>query len=152
MFHEKLGLMYDADGNVIAFSGSMNETANAFENNYESIDVFTSWMSEADRVKLKETAFDSLWNNRADGLEVSEFNVSQVEDMSDTVPKPIFNVLQNAFENIRYLYNNPGSLCGVPTGLNIAVNAAKSGKTVAVFSLEMSSAQLGNRLLSALAK
>lgn len=25
MFHEKLGLMYDADGNVIAFSGSMNE-------------------------------------------------------------------------------------------------------------------------------
>lgn len=42
MFHEKLGLMYDANGNVIAFSGSMNESFNAFENNYESIDVFTS--------------------------------------------------------------------------------------------------------------
>ena len=27
MINEKLGLMYDADGNVIAFSGSMNESA-----------------------------------------------------------------------------------------------------------------------------
>ena len=42
MFHEKFGLMYDAENNVIAFSGSMNESLNAFKNNYESIDVFMS--------------------------------------------------------------------------------------------------------------
>lgn len=37
MFHEKLGLMYDAEDNIIAFSGSMNESANAFTKNYEAI-------------------------------------------------------------------------------------------------------------------
>lgn len=70
MFHEKLGLMYDAENNVIAFSGSMNESFNAFKNNYESIDVFTSWTNDADRVKAKEVAFDSLWNNREHGVKV----------------------------------------------------------------------------------
>ena len=54
MFHEKLGLMYDCDGNVIAFSGSMNESANAFTTNYEAIDVFTSWTQDADRVYTVE--------------------------------------------------------------------------------------------------
>ena len=43
MFHEKVGLMYDAENNIIAFSGSMNESANAFMTNYEAIDVFASW-------------------------------------------------------------------------------------------------------------
>lgn len=53
MFHEKLGLMYDYDGNIIAFSGSMNESANAFTTNYEAIDVFASWTQDADRVYIK---------------------------------------------------------------------------------------------------
>ena len=47
MFHEKMGLMYDADNNVIAFSGSMNESFNAFRQNYEAIDVFTSWTNDS---------------------------------------------------------------------------------------------------------
>ena len=70
MFHEKLGLMYDAANNIIAFSGSMNESLNAFNNNYESIDVFKSWTHDADRVKAKEAAFDSLWNNHEHGVKV----------------------------------------------------------------------------------
>jgi len=37
--------MYDQNNNIIAFSGSMNETENAFINNYEIVDVFTSWRS-----------------------------------------------------------------------------------------------------------
>ena len=91
----------------------------------------------------------------------------------------IADVLKTSLENIQHLYNNPGALRGVPTGLadlekvlnglhksdlillaarpsmgktalalNMAVNAAKAKKTVAVFSLEMSSEQLGTRLLS----
>lgn len=40
MYHEKLGLIRDSDGNVIAFSGSMNESENALSANYETIDVF----------------------------------------------------------------------------------------------------------------
>ena len=40
MFHEKMGLMTDTENNMIAFTGSMNESKNAFSHNYESIDVF----------------------------------------------------------------------------------------------------------------
>lgn len=73
MFHEKLGIVYDAERNIIAFSGSMNESANAFFNNYEAIDVFTSWTHDADRVAIKEVAFDSLWKGNEHGVKVLEF-------------------------------------------------------------------------------
>ena len=74
MFHEKFGLMYDSEGNVIAFSGSMNETANAFCANYESIDVFTSWNGDAKRVSQKQAAFEAMWKNCAQGIIVADFS------------------------------------------------------------------------------
>lgn len=73
MFHEKLGLVYDESGNVIAFSGSMNETANAFYKNYESIDVYTSWGIDGDRVADKQSAFSAMWGDYEPGLKVFEF-------------------------------------------------------------------------------
>lgn len=73
MFHEKLGIVHDAAENVIAFSGSMNESANAFFNNYESIDVFTSWSHDAGRVAMKEAAFDLLWKGTERGVKVLDF-------------------------------------------------------------------------------
>ena len=73
MFHEKLGLMYDSDGNVVAFSGSMNETANAFYRNYEAFDVFTSWSEDAERVRSKQAAFTAMWQNTEPGINVVEF-------------------------------------------------------------------------------
>ena len=73
MFHEKLGLMYDSSNNVIAFSGSMNESDNAFHRNYEAIDVFTSWSNDADRVRDKESAFNALWGDYEPGIIVQDF-------------------------------------------------------------------------------
>lgn len=72
LYHEKLGLMYDNENNVIAFSGSMNETENAFINNYEIVDVFTSW-EDKDRVEIKERAFDKLWDNNDPSAVICEF-------------------------------------------------------------------------------
>ena len=73
MFHEKLGLMYDSDGNIIAFSGSMNESANAFTSNYEAIDVFASWTQDADRVYTKQSAFNAMWEDYEPSIRVIEF-------------------------------------------------------------------------------
>lgn len=72
LYHEKLGLIYDNENNTIAFSGSMNETENAFVNNYEIVDVFTSW-EDNDRVSIKEKAFDKLWNNEDSSALICEF-------------------------------------------------------------------------------
>ncbi len=73
MFHEKLGLMYDDKDNIIAFSGSMNESANAFINNYEAIDVFTSWSEEKSRVFSKVSVFDNMWNDSEPSIRVLDF-------------------------------------------------------------------------------
>lgn len=80
MYHEKMGLIEDADGNVVAFSGSMNESATAMSINYETIDVFRSWgdENEAERVKLKQNAFCSIWNDGEPNIKVIEFpSISQ---------------------------------------------------------------------------
>ncbi len=75
MYHEKMGIMEDQEGNRIAFSGSMNESGNSLTNNYETIDVFRSWMSpfEAERVEMKANAFASIWRNEEEQMEVLEF-------------------------------------------------------------------------------
>lgn len=72
IYHEKLGIIYDNNGNKVVFTGSLNETSNALKINYESIDVFTSW-NDRERVEDKEKAFCSIWENRENGLEVLEF-------------------------------------------------------------------------------
>lgn len=78
MFHEKMGLMYDKNHDVIAFTGSMNESKCAFSHNYESIDVFTSWGPDADRVDAKENAFNAMWNDYEPHIRVMEFpNISK---------------------------------------------------------------------------
>ena len=75
MYHEKMGLIRDAEGNVVAFSGSMNESATAMLVNYETIDVFRSWgdQSEKDRVALKQNAFISIWQDTEPNIHVLEF-------------------------------------------------------------------------------
>ena len=74
IFHEKVGIMIDAEGNRVAFTGSMNETYSGLLLNYEAIDVFCSW-NEGDeqRVEKKEFAFDNLWSNLDDTMDVIPF-------------------------------------------------------------------------------
>ena len=73
MFHEKMGLMTDMDNNTIAFTGSMNESKNAFSHNYESIDVFCSWTHDKERVFKKEDVFNAIWNDREPGIKTINF-------------------------------------------------------------------------------
>ena len=148
-FNEKMGLMYDAEGNIIAFSGSMNESANAFTKNYDSIDIFTSWTKDFDRVNSKEAEFDSLWNDKVKGVNVSDFDFTKIKSVSydemakiktpekffaeDYEEKPLqsgveslWTVVNRAFERIQHVHNHPNELTGVPTGL-IELNKITNG-------------------------
>lgn len=73
MYHEKMGIMNDIEGNAVAFSGSMNESENAFSANYESFDVFCSWTNERERVFQKQMAFQAIWNDYEPGVETIDF-------------------------------------------------------------------------------
>lgn len=100
MYHEKMGLIEDEEGNVVAFSGSMNESATAMSINYETIDVFRSWgdQNEADRVRLKQNAFFSIWNDSEPNIKVLEFpSISQALIDKYKKAPPNFNVDKEQF-------------------------------------------------------
>lgn len=73
MYHEKMGIITDAEGNRVAFAGSMNESATAMTLNYETIDVYCSWTDEEDRVIAKENAFASIWNDTEPNIKIIDF-------------------------------------------------------------------------------
>lgn len=72
MFHEKIGLFIDENENKVAFSGSLNESDNAFSKNFESIQVFKSW-EEPKRLAIIEGNFERLWEDKTNTLEVYDF-------------------------------------------------------------------------------
>lgn len=74
LYHEKIGVFADHDGNKVAFSGSSNETASAFVDNFESIEVFRSWeSSDKDRVSRISSDFASLWAGDTPNIELFDF-------------------------------------------------------------------------------
>lgn len=72
MFHEKIGLFVDEYGNSVAFSGSLNESDNAYTNNFESVQVFRGW-KEQKRVSIIEDDFNRLWENKTKSLSIYDF-------------------------------------------------------------------------------
>lgn len=77
IYHEKIGIFTDADGDGVAFTGSQNETVGGLVENFESIDVFCSWVDQQ-RVDRKTKEFDALWDDRTTNLAVVDFTaVSQ---------------------------------------------------------------------------
>ena len=73
MYHDKVGIISDANGDTIVFAGSANESATALlpTHNYESIDVFPAWRPELEDYHAPHRAsFERLWENRSRGTVV----------------------------------------------------------------------------------
>lgn len=121
IYHEKLGLMEDQNGNIVAFSGSMNESKTAIRKNYESIDVFCSWNDkDSDRVREKKQAFDAIWNGYESGIEVLEF-----PEVSDEIIRkykrntvPDFSIDENEFGDAATNYRKQGLGARIPKEYN----------------------------------
>ena len=71
IYHEKNGLFFD-DDDFVAFTGSLNESRNAFENNRECIEVYASW-SDKKRADGKHAHFEAIWNSTDAGVIVYSF-------------------------------------------------------------------------------
>lgn len=69
LFHAKYGIFKDQIGNIVYFSGSLNETEAAFIKNYEEITVLESWKNNSTILQMKLEEFELLWNNdSSDGM------------------------------------------------------------------------------------
>jgi superfamily II DNA or RNA helicase len=65
IFHAKTGIVEDAEGDRIAFSGSVNETAQGWLGNWESFHVFRDWDGGREHVDDEESTFARLWRDEA---------------------------------------------------------------------------------------
>jgi len=104
MYHEKLGIITDADNNSVVFSGSMNESYNALTENYEVIDVWCSWKGDEqnDRVQSKKAAFSSIWGNTEPNITIIEFPEVKQEFIERYRKERIHNYSRvNSFELIQ---------------------------------------------------
>lgn len=62
-FHSKFGLIVDAQGDVAAFSGSVNETWLAWARNLENVSVYKSWVDGlTPYVNSYRATFEDMWN------------------------------------------------------------------------------------------
>ena len=87
LFHEKEGILTDAEGNRIAFSTSANETGAAWLENYERTTVFTDWQ-EPHRVNDAQEDFDLLWENRSRRAIVTPASETHIQRAQEDSSKP----------------------------------------------------------------
>lgn len=75
IYHEKVGIIRDTEGNRICFCGSINETKAGWVVNRESFDVFCSWQEERERRRLQihADAFELFWSGKPISVAVYDF-------------------------------------------------------------------------------
>lgn len=70
LFHQKVGILKDTQGNEISFSGSINETASAWVNNDEEFKVFKEWSDSHEYFERDQKRFDEIWNGARKNVKV----------------------------------------------------------------------------------
>jgi len=87
IFHEKTGIIEDKTGDRIAFTGSVNESANGWNRNWESFSVFTSW-NDSPRVDLEESSFLKIWSDKARRVLTVDVPTAVRDQLMSFLPDP----------------------------------------------------------------
>ena len=89
--HEKTGILEDANGNIISFSGSDNETVYGWLHNHEKFHVFCSWKDgDLHHLESDINIFERLWANQAKRIRV--YNISEAFRRGLITKAPTSNV------------------------------------------------------------
>lgn len=71
LFHQKIGVLTDLDGNHLSFSGSINESASGWLENIEEFKVFQEWRTGQEEFYLSDkNRFDEFWSGARDYVRV----------------------------------------------------------------------------------
>ena len=95
IFHLKVGVFKDKDGNRISFSGSVNESATAWQENIEELKVFREWV-EAENIHFQGdlNKFNKYWDNRS--------NRANVFDMPSAIKEKLIKIAPKNLEKISF--------------------------------------------------
>lgn len=70
LFHQKVGILKDAENNEMSFSGSINETASAWVDNDEEFKVFREWTDAREYFERDRIKFDEIWSGERKNVKV----------------------------------------------------------------------------------
>lgn len=75
IFHDKIGIFYDNNGNKISMIGSNNETLSALKLNTESFMIFKSW-DKLGNMYVEENIkdFENYWENKMNNVKFTNIN------------------------------------------------------------------------------
>ena len=86
LFHQKIGIIFDNAGDMISFSGSINETAQAWISNIEEFKVFCSWEpGQLDYLQSDLTKFLAYWKDQRP-------DIADVYDIPESIKAQIVKV------------------------------------------------------------
>lgn len=93
LFHQKIGIIMDAVGDMLSFSGSINETAQAWINNIEEFKVFKSWEpGQLDYLQSDLAKFLAYWKDeRPDVAKVYDIPASVREKIVKIKPRDVWD-------------------------------------------------------------
>lgn len=90
LFHQKVGILQDLEGNTITFSGSINETATGWLENIEEFKVFRSWeLSEEDYCNADILKFNKFWEGTTSRIKVMDIPTAVKRKLIKIAPKSI---------------------------------------------------------------
>lgn len=82
IYHDKLGVMKDFDGNILAFYGSSNSSYAGYRSNYEKIRVSKGWEPGFQEIVAdEELEFDNLWNGLNPFVKVQDYTKTAEENL-----------------------------------------------------------------------
>lgn len=94
MFHQKVGILEDKEGNVISFSGSVNESAMGWMHNVEEFKVFRSWMAgENEHLKSDYEKFERYWYGNTNNM--------MIMDVPTAIREKLIQMAPESFDQIR---------------------------------------------------
>ncbi len=81
IFHQKVGIMVDGNGNRLSFSGSINESASGWIYNDEEFKVFKEWCGSEEFFMKDYSRFENLWNDQKKNVKVFNLPTAIKEDL-----------------------------------------------------------------------
>ena len=86
IYHDKLGILEDFDGNIVVFYGSANESLSGYQNNYEKIRVVKSWVvAEVESIEDECNEFQALWDGTNPFVKTYDYNESAKANILEVI-------------------------------------------------------------------
>ena len=114
LFHQKVGILKDKNGDELSFSGSINESASAWIYNDEEFKVFKAWTGAREYFESDKIKFDEYWNNKREKTKV--FNLPEAIKLKLISYSKNFNIESLSLKeyNKRYLSNTANKDVDIP--------------------------------------